>query len=65
MCNTRSNLISGKHFDLERFGFASNLRKSHESTSNLQNIKGSKRKRDKTNLLIGLGLLLKFQRKEI
>jgi hypothetical protein len=64
VCNARSNLISGKHFDLERFGFASNLRKSHESTSNLLNTGGSKRKRDKTNLEIGLGLLLKFQNKE-
>jgi hypothetical protein len=64
MCNARSNLITGKHFDLERFGFASNLRKSHEKTSNLLNTGGSKRKRDKTNLEIGLGLLLKFQNKE-
>jgi hypothetical protein len=37
MCNARSNLISRKHFDLERFGFASNLRKSHENTSNQLN----------------------------
>jgi hypothetical protein len=43
MCNTRSNLISGKHFDLERFGFASNLRKRHENISNLLNTGGSKR----------------------
>jgi hypothetical protein len=64
MCNARSNLISGKYFDHERFGFASNLRKSHENTSNLLNTGGSKRKRDKTNLEIGLGLLLKFQKKE-
>jgi hypothetical protein len=56
MCNARSNLISRKHFDLERFGFASNLRKSHENISNLLNTGGSKRKRDKTNLEIGLGL---------
>jgi hypothetical protein len=60
----RSNLISGKHFDLERFGFASNIRKSHEITSNPLNTGGSKRKRDKTNLDVGLGLLLKFQNKE-
>jgi hypothetical protein len=64
MCNARSNLISGKHFDLDRFGFASNLRKRYESTSNLLNTGGSKRMRDKTNLEIGLGLLLKFQNKE-
>jgi hypothetical protein len=32
--------------------------------SNLLNTGGSKRKRDKTNLEIGLGLLLKFQSKE-
>jgi hypothetical protein len=57
MCNARSSLISGKHFDVERFGFASNIRKSHEHISNLLNTGGSKRKRDKTNLEIGLGLL--------
>jgi hypothetical protein len=52
MCNARCNLISGKHFDLERFAFASNLRKSHENTSNLLNTGDSKRKRDKTSLEI-------------
>jgi hypothetical protein len=64
MCNARSNLISGKHFVLKRFAIASNLRKSHESTSNLLNTGGSKRKRDKTNVEIGSGLLLMFQNKE-
>jgi hypothetical protein len=64
MCNARSNLINGKHFDLERFGFASNLRKTHESTTNLLNTRDSKRKRNKTNLETRLGLLLKFQNKE-
>jgi hypothetical protein len=63
MCNARSNLISGKHFDLKR-GFASNLWKNHKNASNLLNTGGSKRKRDKTNLEIGLGLLLKFQSKQ-
>jgi hypothetical protein len=64
MCNARSNLINGKHFDLERFGFAANLRKTHESTTNLLNTIDSKRKRNKTNLETRLGLLLKFQNKE-
>jgi hypothetical protein len=36
----------------------------YENTSNRLNTGGSKRKRDKTNLKIGLGLLLKFQSKE-
>jgi hypothetical protein len=45
MCNARSNLISGKLFDLDRFPFASNLRKSHENTFNLLHTGGSKRKR--------------------
>jgi hypothetical protein len=65
MCNARSNLISGKHFDLDRFAFASNLRKSHENTFNLLHTGGSKRKREgRTNLEIGSGLFLKFQSKE-
>jgi hypothetical protein len=64
MCNARSNIIRGKHFDLKRFGFVCYLRKSHEGTSNILNTGGTKRKRDKTNIEIGLGLLLKFQNKE-
>jgi hypothetical protein len=54
MCNARSNLISQKHFDLARFAFASNLRKRHESTFNLLNTECRKRKRDKTNIEVGL-----------
>jgi hypothetical protein len=45
-------------------GFASNLWKHQENQSNLRNTGGSKRKRDKTNLEIGLGLLLKFKAKK-
>jgi hypothetical protein len=48
----------------KRFGFVCYLRKSHEGTSNILNTGGTKRKRDKTNIEIGLGLLLKFQNKE-
>jgi hypothetical protein len=44
--------------------FASNLWKNHENISNLLNTRGSKRKRDKTNLEIGSGLLLMFQNQE-
>jgi hypothetical protein len=35
-----------------------------QNTSNLPNTGGSQRKRDKTNLEIGVSLLLKFQSKK-
>jgi hypothetical protein len=63
MCNVRSNLIRGKHFDLEK-GFLHLIYGRTINASNLLNTGGSKRKRDKTNLEIGLGLLLKFPSKE-
>jgi hypothetical protein len=46
MCNARSNLIRRKHFDLERVGFASNLRKSHESTSSTKHRRWQEKERE-------------------
>jgi hypothetical protein len=64
MCNARSNLIRGKLFDLDRFAFASNLRKSHENTFIYCTPEVAREREGRTTLEIRSGLLLKFQSKK-